>query len=162
MKDKITENESTAYWRHGNPTVLVADDEPAIRACVRSLLEGAGFKVLTTDNGYSALSILQEFGDCIDVLLLDMNMPIMSGDWVLREMKTRRHSVPVIIYSGMGKEEIHSKCRGAEIHSILSKPCSSEELLEAVIAASKLGNEGTRPGNPADPDPAGQKTISAR
>ena len=136
MKEKIGSNSVLKPWQYGKRTVLLAEDEEDIRELSRRILEDAGYAVIVTDNGYSALSILQEFGDCIDVLLLDMTMPIMDGEWVLREMKNRRHNIPVIICSGLAIDEIRRKSRGCAVRGILAKPCSAKELLEAVSMAS--------------------------
>lgn len=139
MKNEMSTRSDAVGWKARKTTVLLAEDEEGIRNLTRRVLEEAGYEVIVTDNGYSALSILQEFGDCIDVAMLDLNMPVMGGEWVLREMKSRRHDVPAIIYSGLAVSEIERRCRGLHVFAILTKPCGVKTLLETVHRAAHAG-----------------------
>jgi len=64
-----------------NPSVLIIDDDPSIRASLEAYLEDRSFRVRTADNGKTGLSLIQE--DAPDVVLLDLSMPRASGFDVL-------------------------------------------------------------------------------
>lgn len=130
MGDERERSGGSGIWHAEKKTVLLAEAEENTRNQTRGLLEDAGYAVIVTDNGYSSLSVLQEFGDCIDVFLMDLNMPVMDGDWVLREMKNRRHDIPVIIFSGIDEGEIRKRCKGCRISGILPKPSPAGDILE--------------------------------
>ena len=81
-------------------TVLVIDDEPAHRLMVRVVLGDAGFRVLEADNGSSGLATLR--ARPVDVVLLDMRMPGMSGLDVLQKMHEEGMTTPVIMLTAFG------------------------------------------------------------
>ena len=75
--------------------VLVVDDEKVVREGCRRVLSGKDYEVLTAENGYSALEQLSE--DTVDLILLDLKMPGMSGEEVLETVHTNYPEIPVII-----------------------------------------------------------------
>ena len=116
--------------------ILVADDEPDIRASVESALRDEGHKTLHAENGVRALSLLER-GD-IDLMVLDIYMPEKDGFDVLREGK-KIHGLdmpPVIAMSGggLGKPAVLAltMARALGVAAILYKPFSSAELVTTV------------------------------
>ena len=89
-----------ARLARGSETILVAEDEPAVRALVRTTLERQGYRVLEARDGGEALALAHEYSGRIDLLLTDVAMPVMDG----RELASRlRHSftgLRVIYMSG--------------------------------------------------------------
>jgi PAS domain S-box-containing protein len=89
-----------AGMARGSETILVAEDEPAVRALVRNTLERQGYRVLEARDGGEALAMAHEYSGRIDLLLTDVAMPVMDG----RELASRlRHSftgLRVIYMSG--------------------------------------------------------------
>jgi CheY-like chemotaxis protein len=124
--------------RQGNhETVLVVDDEDMILQLTRRMLERSGYRVLTASSGSAALSLLGETSESIDLILLDMTMPGMTGDQVLWGLRRLGCTVPVLISSGYslggGIQELVGAPGGAD--GFLPKPYSIQQLSAAVTAA---------------------------
>ena len=77
--------------------VLVIDDTKNIRMLLTTCLELKGYKVLTADSGKSAIDILKEEKQSIDIIFLDIRMPEMSGTEVLKIIRDMGFNCPVII-----------------------------------------------------------------
>ncbi len=118
-----------------NGTVLVIDDEPDIREIVRSVLERRGLRVLTAEDGASGLRAIRESGADVDVVLLDMNMPGMSGVETYEELARLDGGVRVIFSSGYGQREALSGFGESPAISFLQKPYTMDELVSRVGAA---------------------------
>jgi two-component system response regulator MprA len=82
-----------------SPTVLVVDDEPAIREAVAMLLEEEGYAVRRAADGVQALTAIER--DAIDVVVSDVKMPRLDGAGLVRELRGRGHLVPVVLMSAI-------------------------------------------------------------
>ncbi len=114
------------------PTVLVADDDEAIRDVIAEVLRDEGYRVVCAENGQRALDALRK-DVRPDLLLLDLMMPVMSGWEVLEHLKELREGdslskVPIVIISAMASP-------GAYEH--LAKPIDLDRLLEAVARLTR-------------------------
>lgn len=114
--------------RGGDETILVVDDEPEIRELTQEALEDFGYFVLNAANGEEALAIYREYGQSIDLVLLDLNMPGMGGHKCLKELLRQDPEVKVVIASGYsannhGKGAVSSGARG-----FIGKPYQLQEL----------------------------------
>ena len=81
-------------------TVLVVDDEHNVRDSVESIL-GSDYAVMRVDNGDAAVAIIYEESDQIELLILDLGLPGMSGYEALAEMQTVDPNVVVIVITGL-------------------------------------------------------------
>lgn len=114
--------------KHANQTILLVEDQPAVRGMVRETLEGLGFTVLEATDGYEALRTVEKDTREIQLLLTDFIMPLMNG----RELATRLHSIrpetKVIYMSGYTDEVLafHGMAHGGI--NFLQKPFTSAEL----------------------------------
>jgi two-component system, cell cycle sensor histidine kinase and response regulator CckA len=113
-------------------TVLVVDDEDAVRQVLRSTLEKAGYRVLTAANGQEALSVYAAHGRQIAVVVIDMTMPVLGGEPTMRELVRLNPNVRLIAASGIHDNEAIAKAVGRQVRLFLAKPFSSEKLLTAV------------------------------
>jgi CheY-like chemotaxis protein len=86
------------------PTVLVVDDEPAVRLLVERVLVEAGFRVFTAMGGAEALELLEREG-AVDLLLVDLRMPVMSGAQLARKVELLRPEVRVLIMAAYPSED---------------------------------------------------------
>jgi DNA-binding response OmpR family regulator len=113
------------------PRILVADDEPALRALVVVTL-GSEYTCDEVDSGDAALMRLRE--DDYDLVVLDLMMPGRSGFDVLREMRAdeRLREVPVVVMSAWQSAEDTEGALAAGADSFVSKPFQPEDLLAAV------------------------------
>jgi CheY-like chemotaxis protein len=110
--------------------VLIAEDDAALRLTVKDILEGANYTVLEVGDGEEALEVLKRGN--IDLLLLDLNMPKLSGLEVMDEIKSQP---PVIIvvsaYESFNEGEL-KKAVGPNVVAYLRKPFPPQKLLEFV------------------------------
>jgi len=81
-------------------TILVVDDNELIRNMIELVLEQANFRVLSADSGPSALKLMQETDEKIDLLLSDVHMPEMSGPDLGQTLKKTRANLRVMLMSG--------------------------------------------------------------
>ena len=75
--------------------ILVVDDEKVVRDGCTRVLTGKGFDVLTAENGRQAMEVLPE--NDVDIILLDLKMPVMSGEEVLEKVCQDYPDIPIII-----------------------------------------------------------------
>ena len=113
--------------RGGAATVLIVDDDITIRAVTTIALEGAGYLVLTAEDGREAIEAYRRHKDEIAAILLDLNMPELSGDEAFRELQQLGVEVPVIISSGSAEEEVVELIPG--LAGFIHKPYKAEALI---------------------------------
>ena len=114
----------------GGRTVLLVDDQPALRAVTARILGRAGYDVLAAANGPEALE-LAETRERIDVLLTDVVMPEMLGQQLAELLRERRPTVRVIFISGFARPALEHGGRPLD-GPLLQKPFSAGELLAQV------------------------------
>ena len=116
-------------------TVLVVDDEPLIAMALEAMLEDAGYGVATAANGRQGLQRLAE-APRPDLVLLDMMMPVMNGPAMLAAMAAdpELRGIPVIVLSSLPEEAIRARV-GEGVAAILLKPCTAEQVLDAIAGA---------------------------
>ena len=111
---------------------LVVDDEAVIRELLRNLLEGQGFEVLEASDGKEALEVLEREGGNLDLLILDVIMPGMKGDEVLKRVKERRKEIKVVLSSGFMSEEHKRKMKKLGADGFLDKPYRALQVRELI------------------------------
>jgi two-component system cell cycle sensor histidine kinase/response regulator CckA len=110
-------------------SVLVVDDEPAVLRLVQRTLEAAGYRVIRTDNGHDALSILGHFR--VDLLLTDLVMPGLHGGQVAAQVEQLRDPPRVLLMSAHDLTALRDHGRWP----MVTKPFIRSDLLKAVAAA---------------------------
>lgn len=132
----------------GTATVLVVDDEAVVQKLALSTLERYGYHVLLASNGREALAVLASTSHHVSVVLLDMTMPVMSGEETLSNIKAIYPEVKVIASSGYNEVEALRRF-GTGVDGFLQKPYRAAQLVEKVkvtlLAAQPLDRETTRP-----------------
>jgi PAS domain S-box-containing protein len=125
----------SATDRTKSALVLVVDDEAPIRKVAARLLELAGHRVLVAAHGAEAVSMFAQHRDSIDVVLLDMRMPIMDGPSTVIALRTIRPDVRIVATSGLDPEG--QIARETEVGSavFLAKPYTAEGLLASIERA---------------------------
>ncbi|UKL13467.1 hybrid sensor histidine kinase/response regulator [Dissulfurimicrobium hydrothermale] len=118
-----------------NIIVMVADDEESVRTIARMVLEEFGFKVITAKDGMDAVEKFKKYHDRIDVVILDLIMPHLSGDEVYREMRRISPDVKVVLSSGYSERDVISRFAGKKVMGFLQKPFKSSELLSKIKEA---------------------------
>ena len=112
----------------GTETILVIDDDPMIRDTVTGLLEENGYRILFGVDGIDGLEVFQRERDTIDLVLLDLSMPRMSGHQVLAELRAMDPHVRVIIMAGY----VADKAAYSDAQAILQKPVTMQNLSQTV------------------------------
>jgi CheY-like chemotaxis protein len=112
----------------GHETILVVDDEESMRTLARVGLQQRGFDPLTADNGEQALEILRAGQPAVDLVILDLTMPGMPGERVLREIRAAWPALPVIIASGYATVESQSSWVAAGAMGFVAKPYRVQDL----------------------------------
>jgi CheY-like chemotaxis protein len=113
-------------------TVLVVDDEDVVRRAVKAALEGRGFEVMVAENGREAIELLRKNGDHISLVLLDLTMPVMSGEETLQHLREIRANVPVLISSGYSEAEARRRMGNMGALTFIQKPYTGARLVEAI------------------------------
>ena len=114
-------------WR-GVGTVLLVDDEEAVRNVAGQMLERCGFTVLCARDGREAVGLFATRASEIVCVLLDLAMPGMDGEETFRELRRIQPSVRVILASGYGNQEIANRFRGAGLAGMIDKPYEVKAL----------------------------------
>ena len=112
---------------HGTETVLVVEDEDALREVARRILSRNGYVVLTSANGPEAIALVERHTGVIDLLLTDVIMPQMLGKEVAARIQEFRPGLPVLYMSGYARPVLGPTV-GEEI-TLLEKPFSEQLLL---------------------------------
>ncbi|SFP26149.1 two-component system, OmpR family, KDP operon response regulator KdpE [Bradyrhizobium sp. Ghvi] len=124
--------------------VLVIDDEPPIRKLLRMGLSTQGYEILEASNGRGALEKLAEQPA---VIILDLGLPDIQGHELLRTIRARNESVPIVVLSSRGDEAGKVQALDLGADDYLTKPFGMNELLARLRAALRhqLQVQGERP-----------------
>ena len=122
--------------------ILVVDDDPDFVECVRDLLVDNGYTVFVATNGQEAIERIRSDG--IDVLILDLRLPILSGLETYLEMKRTGHAIPTLIVTAYFDEYADDvdRLRSLSVSGVLRKPFDPRELLEAVERLARTRRNG--------------------
>jgi two-component system, cell cycle sensor histidine kinase and response regulator CckA len=116
------------------PTVLVVDDQRAIRGLVKRVLGHAGYRVVEAENGSHAIDVLR-LAERVDLVLVDVVMPRLGGAGFVRELLERYPQQRIVYMSGQFVEVL-ARYNLADFRlPFLSKPFTPEELLAKVEEA---------------------------
>jgi PAS domain S-box-containing protein len=118
-----------------NETILVIDDEEAIREMLADLLTHHGYRVLTASNGVEGMEQLQEHHRDIRVVLSDLGMPKMNGEQFFAAAKNFDPDVKIIISTGHVNPGIRTKLLDLGVKDVISKPFSTDKLLPVLRRA---------------------------
>ncbi len=118
--------------------VLIADDEKNMRWVLGQALTAEGYEVVEASNGKEALAAVKEHGP--DVIVLDHRMPAPDGMEVLRRLRAKGESVPVIMLTAHGNVETAVAAMKAGATEYLTKPFDLEEVKLALEKASRLSD----------------------
>lgn len=121
----------------GQGRLLIVDDEAVIRTLMSESLSRLGYEVTAVPDGREAASYYQKNHERIDLVILDMVMPFMSGWDVWREMRTIRPDARALFVTGYAEPELIEKAKAEGVTGFLRKPFSIAALSQAVAAAVK-------------------------
>lgn len=124
--------------------ILVVDDEPPIRKLLRMGLSTQGYEILDAPNGKTALELLESKPDLV---ILDLGLPDIQGHELLRTIRARNDSVPIVVLSSRGDEAGKVQALDLGADDYVTKPFGMDELLARIRAALRhqLQVHGERP-----------------
>jgi two-component system KDP operon response regulator KdpE len=124
--------------------IMIVDDEPPIRKLLRMGLSTQGYDILEAPNGKIALDLLEQ-GPAL--IILDLGLPDIQGHDLLRMMRGRNDSIPIVVLSSRGDEAGKVQALDLGADDYLTKPFGMDELLARMRAALRhqLQVHGERP-----------------
>lgn len=120
---------------HGSGTILIAEDEEAIRVTTESMLTRLGYQVLTADNGEEAVQIYRDHQDTINLVLLDKVMPKMNGTDCLKQLLLINPHLAIVLSSGFTDETSLAELNRLGLKGFIQKPYQTVGLSQAIAAA---------------------------
>ena len=117
-------------WQ-GSGTILVVDDEEGVREVAERILQEIGFQTIAAPDGRRALEIMEELGDSVTAVLLDLSMPRMGGAETFRRLRAKRPELPILMMSGYTEQVVAPQFSGSGpgITGFLQKPFLAEDLI---------------------------------
>ncbi len=125
-----------------SPTILVVDDEPAIRELAASILEEEGYAVLEASDGLSALDIVEQTD--VDLVLSDITMARLDGYGLVRGLRSHGYALPIVLMSAV-TDVPEGTFPGVKF---LPKPFAIEQLCQMVATALRARKAGRSNGAP--------------
>jgi CheY-like chemotaxis protein len=119
----------------GSETILLAEDDEAVRRLARKILERAGYTVIEAKDGEEAVARFREHADRVELLLLDVVMPGLGGQDVMERAAEIRPGVPVVFASGYSENAVHTNVVLRARIRLIQKPFGHDALLRAVRGA---------------------------
>jgi DNA-binding NtrC family response regulator len=112
--------------------VLIIDDESTVREAVADILELIDVGVIEAGNGEEGLELFRQFRPKIDVILLDMQMPVMNGEETFHHLRTIDPNAQIIISSGYSEAETMQYFVGQGLVFFLQKPYDIDQLIATI------------------------------
>lgn len=132
VKEEPSPAEDTLEEWHGNEAILVADDEEAVLKVAKAALTQQGFKVYTAANGQEALDVFRKHPREIAAVLLDLTMPVMSGQEAFSAIRQIDASVPIILSSGYTEQDAAGRIESGTPDGFVQKPYRPRDLLRVL------------------------------
>lgn len=117
----------------GAGNALLADDEPTVRHVASRALERLGLTVTTCANGREAVDLFHPDPKRWRLVVLDVTMPVLSGEEALVMIRALRKDVPVLLYSGFAAEDVNKDVAALSQVEFLQKPFTVRALSDAVL-----------------------------
>ena len=119
-----------------NRRILVVDDEKSVQDVLSGLLYCMGFEVALAGNGVEALAIFIK--NFFDLVLTDLQMPVMDGSNLAHLIKERSPNTPIVLLTGADKETVSKKIKSGSIDSVIFKPFLLNDVQSTVQRALEL------------------------
>lgn len=124
--------------------ILSVDDSKTIRRKIKDLAEVIGMEVLEAEHGQEGLEVLEDVKGDVDLILLDVEMPVMDGYEFLRTVKqdSRYQAIPVIMLTSVSQKEKVIEAVRIGAKQYITKPFSGEDVLAKIIQTVGMENLG--------------------
>ncbi|MBU8870927.1 MAG: PAS domain S-box protein [Gemmatimonadales bacterium] len=125
-------NKINAPVRGGDETILLAEDDPGVLGLATRILQDAGYRVLSAQDGEKALEIFRANPDAMDLALLDVVMPKLGGREVQKEIQRTKPDFKVVFASGYSENAIHTDFILDKGNILVQKPYRRNDLLNKI------------------------------
>ena len=115
------------------PCLLITDDDRAFRETLREVFEPRGFRTFMAADGQQAVSIVRQYD--VHLVLMDLQMPGLTGLETARRVKAHRAELPCILLSGALNEQVMAEAELVPVYSVLAKPISVSKVTDTVHLA---------------------------
>jgi CheY-like chemotaxis protein len=122
-------------------TVLMIEDNKALCTAVSKMLRTQGFRVLEANDGRTGVDLFQAHAAEIDVVVMDLTLPRLSGREALSELQRTRPGVKVILTTSFSKDSARRALSGLHLWGFLQKPYLSSELIDLLQRACKSDSD---------------------
>jgi CheY-like chemotaxis protein len=120
----------------GKPySILITDDDPECRECLRDIVEPEGFQTVLASSGEEAIDIIRDEEMHVHLALLDMHLPRMTGLETLQMVHQIRAVLPCILVTADATEDLIQQAFSVRAYSVIPKPVSKNVLLYTVVRA---------------------------
>jgi PAS domain S-box-containing protein len=116
----------------GGELVLVIDDEEMVRDAMSDILSEAGLQVIKAADGPSGIQLFRKHEDELQLVLLDLSMPGMSGEEVFYKLQAVNSNVPILLISGYSEHEVMDRFVNKGLTGFIQKPYTIESLLQQI------------------------------
>jgi len=123
-------NQTEYHWN--NKVVLITEDEEVNFFYLKTLLKKTEARIIRAKNGKEAVDIITEHQGQIDLILMDLNMPVMDGYEAMRIIKSRHPEIPIIAQTAYTLNNDRHKCLQAGFNDYISKPINRIALFRMV------------------------------
>jgi len=131
-QEKTSRKSPAAPVRRGHERLLIVDDERALREVLQRILENLGYAVTVAATPMEALEYVKENPDNFDLLITDMNMPVMNGAELIARMRALRHDLPIILCTGFSETMNRKSTRALGQARYVMKPVTQKKIHEAI------------------------------
>ena len=133
-------------------TVLVVEDEPALRTMAQRILERSGYRVLLAEDGRQGVDVFRKHSAIVTAVLLDMTMPVMGGEEAFRRIREIRADVPIVVSTGYSEAATQELFGAGALAGFIQKPYTAARLSERIHTISQAA-QVLREAAPADSPP---------
>lgn len=116
----------------GSEVILFAEDNDLVRNGVMEMLEGVGYLVMPAENGKRATQLFEQHADKIDLVILDVVMPVMSGVDAATEIRNSKPEIPIIFTSGHDQGKMTHSILADPSNRFVKKPFESQSILSTI------------------------------
>ena len=144
----------SAPLKSAEQRILLVDDDPVALALVKRILTDAGYPVVAAHSGFECLDVFRSSAHTYDLVILDMNMPLLTGEETFHRLREIRPDMPVVLCAGFIEQEKLTRLMGSGLAGLLRKPLAPDEILDHVRATLESLKYSH-----ANADPAGISTT---
>ena len=116
---------------------MIVDDEEVVRQAASAMLRNSGYEVALVENGQQAVDLFRRQEGRFALVLLDLAMPVMGGPQTIRQLKSIRPEVPVLVSTGFTEETAMQRFAGADVAGFIQKPYTLHALVDKIRSVLK-------------------------